>query len=85
MYIIGLHGTHPTSDKSFFLSTSLVSILSLYYPLTFAPLKQKENSVPGCLKCNLTKQRICHIPRHGVSQLWAVDYSVAGGFHTDFS
>lgn len=85
MYIIGLCGTHPTSDKSFFLSTSIVSILSLYYPLTSVSLRQGENTVSVCLKCNLTKRQICHIPHHGVSQLWAVNYSLAGGFHADFS
>lgn len=42
MYIIGLGGTHPTSDKSLFLSTSLVGILSPSYPLALAPLRQKE-------------------------------------------
>lgn len=37
MYVIGLCGTQPMSDKSFFLSTSSFCILSLYYPLTVAP------------------------------------------------
>lgn len=37
MYVIGLCGTQPISDKSYFLSTSFFCILSLYYPLTFAP------------------------------------------------
>jgi len=85
MSIIGLCGTHPTSDKSFFLSSSFVSILSLYYPLTFASLRQKENREPVGLKCNWTAQQICPVPCHGVSQLWAAGYSLAGGFCTDFS
>lgn len=52
MYIIGVCGTHPMSDKSFVVSAASVCILSLYHPLTSAPPRQEEDAVPGCLKCS---------------------------------
>lgn len=85
MYIIGLGGTHPTSDKKplslYFFSQYSLPIL----PSRFCSSQAEGDAVTVCLNCNLTERQMCHIPHRGASWLWAPGDPLDGGFHTDFS